>query len=94
MSKNKTESKWEQELKELKCINGAMYFGSVEEPCSGRETGECCHNEQTYEEAMQELIDFISRIEKEAKEEERGRLKEIWDNTRASDLEEFGNNLK
>lgn len=33
-----------EELENLKCINGAMYFGSVEEPCSGRDTGECCHN--------------------------------------------------
>jgi uncharacterized Rmd1/YagE family protein len=54
----------EKELEDLTCINGAMYFGSVETPCSGRETGECCQYEQTYEEAMKELVSFISSREK------------------------------
>jgi hypothetical protein len=55
---NKTE--WGEKLEDLKCINGAMYFGSVEKPCSGRDTGECCNNEQTYKEAVAELKHFIS----------------------------------
>jgi phosphosulfolactate synthase (CoM biosynthesis protein A) len=53
---------WKEELSDLKCINGAMYFGAVEEPCSGRDTGECCHNEQTYEEALEELQKFIQAL--------------------------------
>ncbi len=51
----------EKELFDLKCINGAMYFGCVEKPCSGRETGECCHNEQTWEEAEIELKSFLKQ---------------------------------
>lgn len=48
-----------EELPDLTCINGAMYLGAVETPCSGRETGECCQNEQTYDEAMRELVKYI-----------------------------------
>lgn len=48
-------------LFDLRCINGAMYFGCVETPCSGRETGECCQNEQTWEEAEAELKSFLKR---------------------------------
>lgn len=51
-----------EKLPDLTCINGAMYFGAVETPCSGRETGECgsrCQNEQTYDEAMKELVEHI-----------------------------------
>lgn len=51
----------EKALFDLKCINGAMYFGCVETPCSGRETGECCQNEQTWEEAEAELKSFLKR---------------------------------
>jgi hypothetical protein len=61
----------EEELKDLTCVNGAMYFGAVEEPCSGRETGECCQNEQTYKEAFSELLSFISSREEKAREEGR-----------------------
>jgi len=46
-------------LENLKCINGAMYFGAVEFPCEGRETGECCKNEQTYKEAIDELHTYL-----------------------------------
>ena len=51
-----------EKLPDLTCINGAMSFGTVETPCSGRETGECgsrCQNEQTYDEAMKELVEHI-----------------------------------
>lgn len=48
-----------EKLFDLHCINGAMYFGVVEEPCSGRETGECCHHEQTWEEAEKELTNYL-----------------------------------
>lgn len=51
-----------EKLSDLTCINGAMSFGTVETPCSGRETGECgsrCQNEQTYDEAMKELVEHI-----------------------------------
>lgn len=61
----------EEELKDLTCVNGAMYFGAVEHPCSGREMGECCQNEQTYEEAFAELLSFISSREEKAREEGR-----------------------
>lgn len=50
-------------LANLKCVDGAMYFGSVEVPCSGRETGECCHNEQTHEEAITELGEYVRKIQ-------------------------------
>lgn len=52
-----------EKLPDLTCINGAMYFGAVETPCSGRETGECgsrCQNEQTYDEAMIELVEYMT----------------------------------
>jgi len=48
-----------EKLHDLKCVNGAVYFGSVETPCSGRDTGECCHNEQTNEEACTELDNYF-----------------------------------
>lgn len=60
---------WENELEDLTCINGAMYFGSVEKPCKGRETGECCHNEQTYNEAITELKNFIQNLLAQQKKE-------------------------
>ena len=59
MQEKKNKDIWE-ELENLKCINGTMYFGSVEKPCSGRETGECCINEQTFEEALDELKQYIT----------------------------------
>lgn len=48
-----------EKLHDLKCVNGAVYFGSVETPCSGRDAGECCHNEQTNEEACAELDNYF-----------------------------------
>jgi hypothetical protein len=48
---------WKEELEDLKCVNGAMYFGSEEDPCRGG----CCPNEQTYGEAKQELEQFIEK---------------------------------
>lgn len=50
-----------EKLHDLKCVNGAMYFGSVETPCSGRDTGECCLNEQTNEEACAELDNYFKQ---------------------------------
>lgn len=53
---------WRENLSNLKCINGAMYVGAVETPCSGRETGECCIYEQTFEEAISELENFVQSL--------------------------------
>jgi len=62
-------NEWEERLKDLKCINGAMYFGSVEIPCSGRETGECCTNEQTFDEALKEIKSFILSEKQKSRDE-------------------------
>lgn len=67
-----TNETWRGRLEELKCVNGAMYFGATETPCSGRDTGECCFYEQTYEEAINELTDFIqSEIDKALAQQKR-----------------------
>lgn len=71
-------------LENLKCINGAMYFGAVEFPCEGRETGECCKNEQTYKEAIDELHTYLQsqlstlldEIEKQVETNKKPRLPE------------------
>jgi hypothetical protein len=51
---------WEKQLLDLKCINGAMYFGSVEDDSCNCKTR--CQNEQTFEHATEELIGFISSL--------------------------------
>lgn len=67
-----------KKIENLICVNGAMYFGSVEQPCSGRETGECCLNEQTFDEAKKELVNFILSSLSKQKEMIRGEVeKEI-----------------
>jgi hypothetical protein len=73
----------EERLKELKCVNGAMYFGAVETPCSGRETGECCRYEQTYEEAFEELKNFILLDRATRDKELRGEVEMLWESTEA-----------
>lgn len=60
---------WEEELENLKCINGAMYFGSYEDPCDCGDEG--CLNEATFENNLIELKSFIKNKVKLAKEEER-----------------------
>lgn len=58
------------ELRNLKCVNGAMYFGAVEDDSCDCKTR--CQNEQTYEHALEELDSFLesflSEIEEEMKE--------------------------
>lgn len=46
------------ELENLKCINGAMYFGAVKNPCDCGESK--CINQQTYEQAIGELKTFLT----------------------------------
>ncbi len=61
-------NKIDEELEDLKCGDAAIYKGTVQQVCSGRDTDECCHNEQTYEEAMAELKTFLHSKLQEAYE--------------------------
>lgn len=67
-------SDWEKRLKDLKCVNGAMYFGSVEDDSCDCKTR--CQNEQTYEHALEELTAFIRTHIENARREEWERIKE------------------
>ena len=51
---------WEKDIENLKCINGAMYFGSAEDPCDCGATK--CNNQQTYPQAICELRLFIHNL--------------------------------
>jgi len=68
---NQSQPEWEkvkEQVRELKCVNGAMYFGAVEDDSCNCKTR--CQNEQTYEHALEELDAFIEKVVTEA--EERG----------------------
>jgi hypothetical protein len=55
---NDTEKqKIREELKNLKCVDGAMYFGSYENPCDCGDSG--CINQQTFENAFEELNNYV-----------------------------------
>ena len=73
-----TNKEWREELRNLRCVNGALYFGTLETPCPGRDTGECCLNEQSFEEATNELENFIQSLLDKQKE----KIIELVDNKR------------
>lgn len=52
--------KVKEQVRELKCVNGAMYFGAVEDDSCNCKTR--CQNEQTYEHALEELDAFIEGL--------------------------------
>ena len=52
-----TIEKYIDDLRHLKCVNGAMYFGSVEDDSCDCKTS--CQNKQTYEHALDELQTFF-----------------------------------
>ena len=81
------DNNWEERLEDLKCINGAMYFGSVEDDSCNCKTR--CQNEQTYDNALSEIKHFISTLLQEQKEETvrqieetRGKYWESFEDTR------------
>jgi hypothetical protein len=49
--------KFDERLKDLKCVNGAMYFGSVEDDSCNCKTS--CQNSQTFDHAFEELSTFF-----------------------------------
>jgi len=51
---------WKEKLQDLKCVNGAVYFGSYKNPCDCGDEG--CVNQATFEDNVQELEDFIEQI--------------------------------
>jgi hypothetical protein len=57
----------QSEARELKCVNGAMYFGSVEDDSCNCKTR--CQNEQTDEHALEELDGFIAHTVQECMKE-------------------------
>ena len=61
-----------KEAFDLKCINGAMYFGTVKEPCKDM----CCPNEQNYEEAEKEFTDFLNQALTAAEQAGEERMRE------------------
>jgi len=58
---------WKERLQDLKCVNGAMYFGSYENPCDCGDEG--CINQATFEDNVKELEDFIEQIISERNKE-------------------------
>ncbi len=61
-------------LRDLKCVNGTMYFGSVD----SNELCDCsdgCRNHQTFEQAVAELEAFIHQIVAKTRAEEREKIK-------------------
>ena len=59
MNEHKPEP-WIESLMGLKCINGAMYFGSVEDDTCNCKTR--CQNEQTFQHATEEMVGFIRTL--------------------------------
>ena len=59
-----------EEVMDLKCVNGAMYFGSVEDDSCNCKTR--CQNEQTFENATKELKDWIKQKLQQVEEHETG----------------------
>jgi len=51
---------WVESLMALNCINGAMYFGSVEDDTCNCKTR--CQNEQTFQHATEEMVGFIRTL--------------------------------
>jgi hypothetical protein len=68
---NKTNEELIEEFENLKCVNGAMYFGSVSEEqlCDCKES---CRNSQTWEMAEKEYKEWLNHaletIEKRTEE--------------------------
>lgn len=56
----KINNNWKERLKDLKCVNGAMYFGSYENPCDCGDVG--CVNQATFEDNIKELENFIEQL--------------------------------
>ena len=57
-----------KEVENLKCVNGAMYFGSVEDDTCNCKTR--CENEQTFEHALDELKEFVRKVYETGKSDE------------------------
>ena len=73
------ENKWQDRLRELKCINGALYFGSLEDSQSKCNCGEPkCNNQTYYEEGINEIINFIQSEINTAIADERKRAQEEY----------------
>lgn len=49
-----------EKFESLKCVNGAMFFGTVEATCPCGKTR--CSNEQTQEEAEAEYTEFLNTL--------------------------------
>ena len=65
----------QQKGRELKCVNGAMYFGSVEDDSCNCKTR--CQNEQTYEHALEELDQHTADTWKASREQTLKEVREV-----------------
>lgn len=54
------EVRYKRNLVNLKCVKGAIYFGSYENPCDCGDQG--CVNQATFEDNLKELENFIEQI--------------------------------
>jgi len=64
--KHKTDDEIVEEFENLKCVNGAMYFGCVAHPSK--------ENEQTLEQAEIEYKNWLRTIIKAVRDDERERI--------------------
>jgi len=81
----KINNNWKERLKDLKCVNGAMYFGSYENPCDCGDVG--CVNQATFEDNIKELENFIEQLISERDKEWEKKYTEVKIRVKENNLE-------